>query len=242
MDGIFTRILKHPLDYSGALRVHNLPFIAQTDLGNHTRSFSFAAPTGLEWKAGQHALFMLPGKSVQGKKWRAFSVASAPHENKVMIATTFPPEPSDFKQKLLSLRPGDKIRMFGPYGEFHTKKAAHTMIGIAGGIGITPFRSLLLHLAQQPVDSFSFTLIYGGKDNYFAFKDELQKAAEHPNITIHFTNTPDELNGKLDELVAENHNDATYYISGSPGMLTAIYEGLVKKGITHIINDPFKGY
>lgn len=242
MDSVFARAFKHPIDYCGVVEIHDLPFREHTDLGNNTHSFTFEKPESCNWKAGQHALFILPGKKVIGKKWRAFSVASDPNEDKVMIATTVPPEPSDFKRKLLQLKKGDKIRMFGPYGEFHTRKAAKTMVGVAGGIGITPFRSLLHYLSQQNDNNFSFELIYGGKEGFFAFKDELEKISENPNITIHFKNSPDEINAQLDEAVAKHKNNATYFLSGSPGMTQALHKKLEDNQIKHIINDPFKGY
>lgn len=242
---LITRVLRHPIDYSGVLSAHRLTLIKHDDLGHLTHRFIFKRPAGMAWKPGQHALFTLPRKGVSGKKWRAFSVASAPAEDVIMLATTVPPapnKPSDFKHKLLALQPGDSIMMFGPYGEFHTEHATKTMVGIAGGIGITPLRALIADLKDKPDGSFRFELIYGGKDGFFAFKDELDAWAAHPNLTITYVNTPDAVNAAIDDACVRHGNAATFFISGSPGMITAVRTRLTNHRVTHIVNDPFKGY
>lgn len=177
---------------------------------------------------------------MQGKKLRAFSIASSQHENEVKIATIISNTPSDFKQKLFALEPGEEILLNGPFGEFHVAPGT-TMVGIAGGIGITPFRAVAYEIVNGHIDA-TLTLIYAGKNNYFAFKEEFDKFANHPNITVIYVNTPYEVNAEIKQVVSFLKNKATYYISGSPGMIGAIRKALTEQGVKKIINDPFKGY
>jgi len=238
----FLRALSSPFDYSGMLKKHTLVFRECIDEGNRNFSFIFDSQPIITWKAGQHGVFTLPGQNVSGKKWRAFSVASSAIENEVRIGTTIPPHPSDFKQKMLDLSPGETIDMRGPFGEFHLNNCGTQVVAIAGGIGITPLRAMMVELANNLHPDVSFELIYAGKDNYFAYHTACAEFNNHPNISITYVNTPDEVNTAVDTAVSTYQNAATYYISGAPGMISAIKKRLSKAGIKKIVNDPFKGY
>ncbi len=238
----FLRALLHPIDYLGLLIKHRVSFIEHNDEGNGTHSFIFESKTPITWKAGQHSVFTFPNKKITGKKWRAFSIASSAAEKQIRITTTIPDKPSDFKQKLQELSLGDTIVMHGPFGEFHTHTNGKKIIGIAGGVGITPFRAIAYEIANNINTNSELELIYAGKNNYFAFKEEFDGFAAHPQITIHYVNTPDEVNAKIEDMVNRYANSAMYFISGSPGMIAAIKKHLRELGIISIINDPFKGY
>lgn len=231
----------HPFDYSGALNWRTLTFKERIDEGNDVHSFIFTPKAACTWNAGQHALFTLPRKNVKGKKWRAFSVASSAHEGTVRISTIIPPEPSDFKQKLRALTPGEKISMHGPFGEFHFGNGQH-IVGIAGGIGITPFRAMMYEITQGHQADVSLHLIYAGKNDFWAFKRECDEWNQHPYINLIYVQTPDQVNAEIDRSVTEFGNERSYFISGSPGMIGAIKGRLQAAGIKKIINDPFKGY
>ena len=73
---------------------------------------------------------------------RPFTLASAPAEKVVKITTRISNDPSEFKKALLELKQGMKISMSGPVGSFYLKDNSPTLL-IAGGIGITPFRSIV---------------------------------------------------------------------------------------------------
>lgn len=243
MIDLFTRAFVHPLEYAGVSRVTTLTLAEHRieESGIHTFIFTPARP--LTWKAGQHALFTQPNRGVTGKKWRAFSVASAPHEGVIRIGTNIPDAPSDFKQKLLTLKPGDTIRMFGPFGEFHLSPKVKRVVGIAGGIGITPFRALITDAIARK-DVTPITLIYSARERH-TYKEEFEVwTKDHPSITILYTYTPDEVTTALNALITAHGNTAHYFISGAPGMIEAMTTACRKKNVkqSHIINDPFKGY
>jgi len=239
---IISRACLHPIEYSGIIRTTTLHFEEKVQENDNTYSFIFTAPKLPNWKAGQHAIFTLPGANVEGKTWRPFSVASAPSEDVIRIGTIIPPEPSSFKQKLMSLVPGDKVRMFGPYGELCLKSSMKKVVAVAGGIGITPFRSIICDMASYG-KNVEFHLIYSAKAEH-VYKSELENwKRKLPNLEITYTTTAEEVNTELLNEVA-NNKDTYYLLSGAPGMIEALRGTLVEQGIklNLIINDPFKGY
>lgn len=242
MIDLFARALINPIDYSGALRTHTLTLIEKRELIPHCWTFAFTSNLPLRWHAGQHAIFTLPGSKLTGKTWRAFSVASSPHEGVVRIATNIGDPHSDFKDHLLKREPGHTITMHGPFGEFHASGKAQHIIGLAGGIGITPFRSLAYDVAHGHLPQTRLSLIYSAVADY-AFRDELDAwAVESSNLELIYTHTPEEVNQALATQFGQCANNADYYISGSPGMISALRTNCKNMGVKKIVNDPFKGY
>jgi len=240
-DFLFRAILR-PNSYWGILKKHELTFSHRIDEGNRVYSFIFETDKPLTWSPGEHGVFSFPQKKIEGKSWRAFSIASSEIEGQIRIATNIPDLHSDFKDKLLNLSPGDKISLRGPFGEFRVSKNTKQMVGIAGGIGITPFRAIMYEIAKNKLEGVNLHLIYAGKENYFTYEDKIHNFSNHPNIIVEFVNTPDEVNAKIDSSVQKFGNHAEYFISGSPGMIKAVQMRLKKQGIRKIFNDPFKGY
>lgn len=240
---IISRACLHPVDYSGILRTTTLRFKEKVQENDNTYSFIFTAPNLPSWKAGQHAIFTIPGANVEGKTWRPFSVASAPSENVIRIGTIIPPEPSSFKQKLMSLQPGDRVRMFGPYGELCIKPSIKNIVAVAGGIGITPFRSIVCDMANSG-KNVNFHLIYSAKSEH-VYKSELENwKRKLPNLKITYTTTAEEVTAELLNEVTKSNKDVYYLLSGAPGMIEALRKNLIENQVTknHIVNDPFKGY
>lgn len=239
---ILTHALRHPIDYSAIRHVTTLRFKERIQENENTHSFIFTASKLPDWKAGQHAIFTLPGKKVSGKTWRPFSVASAPHELMVRIGTTIPETPSSFKQKLLSLQIDDRVRMYGPYGELYLRPEMNRVVAVAGGIGITPFRAIIADMAFEGKD-IDFHLIYSAKTEH-VYKSELDDwKAKLPRLRITYTHTPEEVNAELEKEV-NDLDDAYFMLSGAPGMIEALRRSLRERRVPHtrIIHDPFKGY
>lgn len=241
MLNLLKRACLHPVDYLGALKTHTLIFKEKIQESEKNYSFIFTPQEKIFWKAGQHAIFSFPKSSIDGKNWRPFSVASAPHENQIRIGTSIPDPHSDFKEKLMQLSPGETIRMHGPFGEFYAREQTKHIIGIAGGIGITPFRALLFDLTHKHSDVHA-TLVYSAKSTY-TYRRELDYwQAQNKNLNIIYTRTPEEVGQTINSLTATYGNKADYFISGAPRMIASIRQTLKDKGIKRIYNDPFKGY
>lgn len=240
MEHIFIRALLHPFDYIGFFNRRTLILQKTVSEGNDIYSFVFKPEKLFSWKAGQHGVFSIPHKKVTGKTWRAFSIASAPEEGVVRIATIIKSEPSDFKKTLLGLEVGDTVILHGPFGEMYVTPSVKHIVGIAGGIGITPFRALIQSIAGGATDT-KLTLIYSAVGGH-TYRNEFNALLPHPNIEIIYTSTPEEVNLALEKQTTHFGNGAHYFISGSPRMIEALRKTLVEKGIRTIVNDSFKGY
>lgn len=241
---VFIRACLHPLDYIGVAKVNELTFKERVQESEEVSSFIFTSDKLPAWKAGQHAIFTLPGKKVTEKTWRPFSVASAPHEGEIRIGTILSPTPSSFKQNLLALKPGEKVRMFGPYGELYIRPKMKKVIAVAGGIGITPFRSIIADLTNTQSD-VSLTLIYANGSGNYTYKTELDNwTSINKNVTIIYVTGAEEVYKSLEDEIGKHKNEAHYFISGAPRMISGVREALLKNNIDRkqIFNDPFKGY
>lgn len=174
---------------------------------------------------------------------RWFTIASAPFEQHIMLTTRIDGLPiSSFKQTLMRLKPGDNVEADGPGGKFTLKKGGMKHVLIAGGIGITPFRSMLAQLAhdKSPINA---DLLYANRGNAFAFDEELSRiASSNPNFRIlkfadKKIDRPD-LSGYLPQ------KDTVYYLSGPKAMVES-YGGLLQSlGVdkANIMTDYFPGY
>lgn len=204
-------------------------------------SFIFDPQQKLIWIPGQFLIYSLPHKKedVRGIQ-RFFTISSAPYEKLVMLSTKISKNSSTFKKSLNSIKIGDEISAKGPDGDFVIDNPKRNHIFIAGGIGITPFRSIILDLAHKN-KPLNFTLIYSNKSAQFPFEEELNNAMKkfpHSQILkkIGMININDL--SKLDK-------DSIFYVSGPDAMVDAMSKILlVDMAIDeeNIVQDYFSGY
>jgi Na+-transporting NADH:ubiquinone oxidoreductase subunit F len=200
---------------------------------------------------------------------RAYSMASYPAEgNRVMlnvrIATPPPRAPEGtptgkgssfiFKQK-----PGDKVIISGPYGEFFLKDNDREMVFIGGGAGMAPMRSHLMHLFRTLKTQKKVSFWYGARSMREAFyMDEFDAIAEDFNnfdwhLALSDPLPEDKWTGKtgfihqvLLDSYLESHEapeEAQYYVCGPPMMNLAVIDMLINLGVEHedIFLDDFGG-
>jgi ferredoxin-NADP reductase len=210
-----------------------------------TFSFIFAPDQSLQWKAGQLLRYVLnhPDPDDRGVE-RYFSIASAPHEKHVMLTTRFASRSSSFKKALKNLRPGDAIEAHDLEGDFVVVDPKKTFVFIAGGIGITPFRAILLDLEynQQPLN---VQLLYANRDNDFPYRKELEALkARHPKFRIDYVVSPNRIDEKSIPQLVPNIEKPILYVSGPEPMVESMDETLKKIGVPEerIKNDFFPGY
>lgn len=237
---LLTRALTHPRDYAGILRSSTLTFLAQRHEGDSYHSFIFKPSEPLRWQAGQHGILYLPTNNDKG--WRPFSVASSPHEGVIRIGTMLPEPHSEFKAVLKNLAPGRLVQFRGPFGEFHASDGSEPLVGIAGGIGITPFRALAYDITHGYLPHTKLHLIYATKDSY-PYQTELEHWAQQTDrLTIEYQREPTAVQNAIANQWQIYSNQARYLISGSPGMITGLSQYCRTLGIRKVVNDPFKGY
>lgn len=237
------RTLRHLNDYLPARHCYNVTLIEKRHEGGDIYSFFFTPPPEATWRAGQHAVWYLNNSQITDPKpWRAFSISSSPHEEIIRITTRISETPSEFKKQLLAHTPGATLRMRGPFGEFYPHHTPTHIVGIAGGVGITPFRALAYDIAHGHIPQTQLTLIYASSADHI-FAHELQTWSElQPAIQVIYTHTPEETSRAVHDAITNHQNTVEYFLSGSPGMITSITKDLRAQGITHIVSDPFKGY
>ena len=203
---------------------------------------TFDFPKELVWDSGEHGLFTIPGKKVSGQPFRIFSVASAPFEDKLMIATHANEPISDFKKTLFSLSEGDKVNMLGPFGWYKTKDSTTPIVMIAAGIGITPNRAMIKQLEHDTRrDVF---LVYSSSDTHL-FKDEIDRIKDaNPKFRPFYTNDREQTRLAYLKLAEALGNDAIYYIAGKPKTVFDISKRLRNSGVSfrRIVFDPYIGY
>lgn len=213
-----------------ALRKTTLTFVEKTPQHGDVWSLTFTANRPLKHIAGQHAAFIVPGAG-----FHVFSIASAPEENFVMIGTHLR-EGSKYKAALAALKPGDTISMYGPVLNFTLEDAPQSNVFLAQGIGITPYRSMLVHNARQATPK-DITLIHSdGETPTFGGETINLAQALFPTTPAMFT---DDLTAAIKE-----RPDARFYLSGSPGFIKAAKKTLHDGGVprTRIKTDSFWGY
>ena len=212
-----------------------------------TNSFSFVPGQYLEWSLPH------PHTDSRGNR-RYFTIASSPSEKTIKLAVKIPEKASSFKKELLKLKPGSEIYATNLEGEFVLEKDAKTRyIFIAGGIGITPFRSIVKYMLDKNL-SFPITLFYIAKDaKEFAYKELFKKAESLGVKTVYVVseNPPKDWSGETGRLsreMLERHVPDFYsnlfYISGPQPMVMA-YEDLLSeigKGKIKYKADFFPGY
>ena len=178
---------------------------------------------------------------------RFFTIASAPHESRIMITTRIAQEQSStFKKALMSMEEGQDISALPPQGEFIIEDYSKSYVFIAGGIGITPFRSILFDLDYiKKIKEMEIFLIYSNRSNEIVFKDEFDLLAnQNSSFKVRYVISPEAINIEMLRIAVPYYRDKSYYISGPPGMVESFGESLAADNIgdSQINRDFFPGY
>jgi ferredoxin-NADP reductase len=209
-------------------------------------SFIFQPSKPVTWKAGQFFHYVLhhePTDDRGSDRW--FTIAAAPSERVVMITTRFTADKgSTFKKTLADLKIGDVIEVSDLDGDFIVEDLTKEYVFIAGGIGITPIRSILKDF-DQAGKKINATLLYANRDQNIVYKDELESFAKNnPQLKIHYIISPERIDAlKIKEFVP-NIEKPIFYISGPEPMVESLGNTLKEAGIPadHIKQDWFPGY
>ena len=211
-------------------------------------SFYFKPQIPVKWEAGQYMQFALPHDNPDDRGTsRFFTISSAPFEENIMITTRFAGDASStFKKALLKMEIGQNISALIAQGEFVVKDFAKSYVFIAGGIGITPFRSILSDLDfNKQLSNMEIFLLYSSRSNDIAFKEELDSLVlKNPILKVRYVISPEICNVELIKNTIPDFQGKIYYISGPINMVKSIEDALSKAGIEDamIKKDYFPGY
>jgi len=209
-------------------------------------SFVFKPLEAATWKAGQYAHYVLhhePTDDRGSDRW--FTIAAAPFEENFVITTRIDDTTkSTFKKKLESLQIGKKIEVGAIEGDFVLEDYSKEYVFIAGGIGITPFYSILKQLDHENVKA-KITLLYANRDENVPFKEEFEKIARNnPELKIHYIIAPERLDETKIQSLVGDITKPIFYVSGPEPMVESLGNKLKEVGVSadHLKQDWFPGY
>ena len=231
-------------------------FLRREEVARGTAAFHIGKPAGFRHKPGQALDVILPGAGA-GKAQvlqHTFSIVSAPHEPEIVFATRM--RDSEYKRALGALQPGAALSIEGPSGSMTLHAdSARPAVFIAGGIGITPFMSMLRHAAHEHA-ARSFVLLYSNRrPEDAAFLAELagyERVLPSFRLVATMTDTQPALwngpGGKIDARllgdIARPLRSPVYYVTGPPGMVGAMRGALEGLGVADddVRSEEFFGY
>lgn len=229
-------------DLPRIFRRSKFDFVKKEKETDNIWSLYFKPPTKFNIEAGEHLLLKLNHEDQDDRgNIRFYSPSSAPHEDLIRITTRyFGEESSSFKKAMFKMEAGDTINAMGPIGKFTVNDLSKEYIFIAGGVGITPFRSIILDLVRKG-SLPKISLYYFNSSKDILFKDELDKVAkDSPNLAITYLSKGDEIPREVIDKV--NSNNGMFYIAGAPKFVSGHKDRLKKLGtsVFRIKFDPFK--
>lgn len=230
--------------------------IRKEELAVSTVSFYFEKPLGFLYQAGQYCDWKLKTvpKSLVETGVRSFSLASSPHEPYLMITTRI--RRSAFKNTLNGMKIGQEIEIEGPKGNFvlHSNSAVPAIF-LAGGIGITPFRSIVLDAVHRQLPHQIILFYSNRRVEDTPFLNELA-SINNPHFMFIPTMTQMEkstkvwtghrgyINADILRKFIPNIKTPVYYIGGPPAMVESLRHMLLDLGIKteSLRTEEFTGY
>jgi ferredoxin-NADP reductase len=220
---------------------YQMTLVDRQRIARDTMAFWFDANGArYEFRAGQHADFVFGSESDNS---RTFSLASSPLDKEpIMIAMRM--RETAFKTALNAAAFGTKFKVSRPRGSFTLHKdVTRPAVFLAGGIGITPVRSILQSATQERLPHKLYLFYSNREADDAAFIEELQGlAAQNPNFTLVPTVTGHKTlawpyeKGHVSRDMLTRHlfllNGPIYYIAGPSGMVTAMTELLNSSGVS----------
>lgn len=208
------------------------------------RSILFEKPGEVTYEPGDWMDIRFP--TPEFPVGRTYSFTSAPTEHHLQI--TYKKGVSPFKRRLESATPGETmlITQYGTNG-FRLDRRYRSLF-IAGGVGITPFRSMIKALIDTGAEA-NIEVVYQNHTDDFPFTNELDAwRRAYPCLKVHYVATG--IERRLTEqtllrlLLTIRERQAMYYIAGSPGMVDRAEKILVEIGVDHddIKTDRFDGF
>jgi ferredoxin-NADP reductase len=235
-----------------------LKLLRSEEVAEGTMAFHLERPQGFDYTAGQTIdLYLIDPTDMDAEgPVRTFSLVSAPHEPELMFATRM--RDTAFKRWLKSAANNAELTWDGPYGSFTLhKNASKPAVFLAGGIGITPFMSMMKAATHDKLPHQIYLFFSNNRPEDAPFLDDIQKLAKQ-NPNLHFVPTMTAMEksqrewsgerGFIDKAMLERHlsdlSTPIYYTAGPAAMVTAMRTMLTQAGVDedNIRFEEFPGY
>src|SRR5215470_19623875 len=232
--------------------------LSRVEVAEGTMAFQFERPPGFEFRPGQSADLTLlnPPETDSEGNTRTFSIASAPFEDQLMFATRM--RDTAFKRSLKKMPLGTVVKMDSAMGSFTLhKNSAKPAVFLAGGIGVTPFSSIVRQADHDRVPHKLYLFYSNRRPEDAPFVEVLQNL-EKTNPQFRFIATMTEMRrskktwngetGRIDqEMLSKYLNELRgpiYYVAGPPALVSGMRKMLVASGVDEdeIRSDEFSGY
>jgi len=239
---IFGNIFAFAVSSRAAVR---LRLVSKTEIGPHLYDFAFTSDKNLRFTAGQYMEWTLPSVKIDSRgNRRTFTIASSPLEKLVHVSLKEFDQGSAFKNSIMELKEGDYIDASHVAGDFVLPESkTQKIIFIAGGIGVTPFRShaadMILHKETREIVLFYLA----NTTSDIVYKDVWKVAARYGLKMVPLTDGV-RLDAALLASEAPDYLESLFYISGPPPMVSAYKKMLKDVGVasSRMHTDYFSGY
>lgn len=219
--------------------------------------FLFKKPAGFSFTPGQYMEWTLAHKGLDSRgNRRYFTLASSPTEDTIRLGVRFSNNGSSFKKALDNLNEKTPIVAASLTGDFTMPVDANKkLVFMAGGIGVTPFRSIIKYLIDKN-EKRDIVMFYSNKlEEEIVYKDVFDEGQNVGVKTIYALtskeNVPKNWKGIVGRITPEivmsqvpDYKERTFYISGPQGMVDGFKATLKKMGVpvTQVITDYFPGF
>jgi len=240
------------------MSIHDVQLMRRETVAEGTMAFYFSKPPAFRHQAGQSLLLTLidPPETDSEGDARTFTIASAPHEADLMIATRM--RDTAFKRVLKGASIGTTVRLDGPNGDMVLHDdATRPAVFLAGGIGITPFLAMVRHAASRRLPHRMYLFYSNRRPEDAAFLAELQDMegrnskyrliatmADPEKSSQHWSGETGFIRREMLERYLPDVSSPMYYFAGPPPMTMAMQEMLQEIGIPDeaMLYEEFYGY
>lgn len=230
-----------------------LKLLKKVEEAKDTHSLWFEPAKKFDFTAGQFVEWTLPhAKNDSRGIRRFFTIASSPTESNIRLVTKSNPKLSTFKQALFNMKPGDEITIYSLEGEFVLPKNNAKLIFIAGGVGITPFLSIIKYLVDTKSKKDVVLFFANKTPDEIVFQNLFDEAKQFGLKTVLISTEPTAgwtgptgfITPELVKKEAPDWKERLYYISGPEAMVMAYEKMLRQMSIPRkqIKRDYFPGY
>ncbi|HHH12322.1 MAG TPA: FAD-dependent oxidoreductase [Candidatus Moranbacteria bacterium] len=230
------------------MKTYQVSLRERRSAAENTPLLVFDKPAGFDFQAGQFVILQIPSPAFTDERGdkRPLSIASAPSDD--FLEFSWRKSPSAFKRSAECLAVGDPVLLTGPCGPMHLPPEETPAVFFAGGIGITPVRSMLREEAargsRRPV-----SLFYSNRDRQSApFLSEMEELCAKLKGELISVFTDDGTDPRLIDaefiarnLSSQNRKNAWFFLSGTAGFVEAMRRALLSLSIEEkrIFSDSF---